>query len=463
MTITPPTLLSPERLAEIREFLRRGISPRPLQGPTRPVLYDLADELLAHINAQASELRTVDAVLARRPALDDFATRTDKIAHAIATAKTADALDAEILALRAMAWRVMPDEHGEGGERWSEAFANADQGRIAAEDERDDLRRQLDAETAAHRDVQQASLSWQEIAREYKTKLDAKRRHIVLVHGEVKEVLGRLLDDPPAPARDAPLVAPPGTKNHDLAPPCPKCGSDRYWSDYWTDELTPICVPCRRPVPPALPSDAPGETKAEAALIHEDGCTGAPCACHSSPPLPPSEAPAGLVVIVERFFNALSTDPFEARTQLRTLLETRDAHHATLREQERGDMLRVVESTSYEKQKQIIELRDQITTLQYWHRGERERADAALARLAAAERAAELSRIESTVNLKVRLAADAVVEAAWKEACMGCGLSPRYRAQASVGFTVCDRCQQRREALAALDTHRAQEGGEHAK
>lgn len=41
--------------------------------------------------------------------------------------------------------------------------------------------------------------------------------------------------------------APLGTKDHDPAPSCPKCGGRRYWSDYFTDELTPICVSCRAP------------------------------------------------------------------------------------------------------------------------------------------------------------------------------------------------------------------------
>jgi hypothetical protein len=38
--------------------------------------------------------------------------------------------------------------------------------------------------------------------------------------------------------------APPGTKCDDAAPPCPDCGSERYWSDYFTDELIPMCVTC---------------------------------------------------------------------------------------------------------------------------------------------------------------------------------------------------------------------------
>ena len=39
-----------------------------------------------------------------------------------------------------------------------------------------------------------------------------------------------------------------GTKDHDAAPPCPRCGGVRYWSDYWTDELVAICVACRADV-----------------------------------------------------------------------------------------------------------------------------------------------------------------------------------------------------------------------
>lgn len=363
-----PTPLSPERLAEIRRYQGNGHN----------------DELLAHIDAQAGELRTVDAVLARRPALDDFATRTDKIAHAIATAKTADALDAEILALRALAAGLRlcircifisdPDQRLREMAETNAASLIDDPDCIAAEariiEDRQaihDLRRQLDAETAAHRDVQQASLSWQEIAREYKTKLDAERRHIVLVHGEVKEVLGRLLDDPPAPARDAPLVAPPGTKNHDLASPCPKCGAARYWSDYWTDELTPICVPCRRP--PTLPPDAPGEildlspaaqVVVAQALLEPAAPSERLIAAARRYKQTPSEAPVGegvgreLAACVIRGVLAAPTDDALIERAIESLGGVLMALHEaavraeTLREQERGEWTEKVEASERE-------------------------------------------------------------------------------------------------------------------
>jgi hypothetical protein len=54
----------------------------------------------------------------------------------------------------------------------------------------------------------------------------------------------RLPSDVSSSQRTSKQSAPPGTKDHDPAPPCPIDGSERYWSDYWTDELVPICIVC---------------------------------------------------------------------------------------------------------------------------------------------------------------------------------------------------------------------------
>lgn len=75
--------------------------------------------------------------------------------------------------------------------------------------------------------------------------LIAPRPHIVWAKFQVEPDITMLaFKDGPRAIYDV-ETAPPGTKDHDPATPCPQCDGPRYWSDYFTEKLTPICVACR--------------------------------------------------------------------------------------------------------------------------------------------------------------------------------------------------------------------------